>query len=274
EGTNIVEGQLDRSRSKVLIESGQLRGARNPNDPRLLRKQPGQCDLRRSYFPLFCEEADNIDQSLVRFAILRAEPWHAAAEVGAIELRVCVDLACQEAFAKRAKRDESNPEFFQCRHHRLFGLSPEKRVLALQRCDWLNCVRAADRLRARFGETEVLHLTFLNQVLDSARNILDRNVQVDPMLVEQIYGIDPQPLERPLCDLFDVLWPTIQRAPLASIIGVGLPSELRRDYDFPAKWSERFAYEFFVGERAVYLGGLEDRDPSLHGGVQHRSHPL
>jgi hypothetical protein len=111
----------------------------------------------------------------------------------------------------------------------------------------------------------VLHLAFLNQILDSARNILDRNVQVDSMLVKQIDGIDPQPLERPLCDLFDVLWPTIESAPLASIVGVGLPSELRRDYDFPAKRSERFAYQFFIDERAVYLGGIEERDASLHG---------
>jgi len=66
----------------------------------------------------------------------------------------------------------------------------------------------------------VLHLAFLNQILDSARNILDRNVQVDSMLVKQIDGIDPQPLERPLCDLFDVRWPTIESARLASIVGL------------------------------------------------------
>jgi len=33
-------------------------------------------------------------------------------------------------------------------------------------------MRAADRLRARFGQTKVLHLAFLNQIFDSARNIL------------------------------------------------------------------------------------------------------
>jgi hypothetical protein len=133
---------------------------------------------------------------------------------------------------------------------------------------------AADRLRARFGKTEVLHLTFLNQVLDGARNVFDRNIEVDSMLLKQVYGIDLQPLKRPFCHLFDVFWPTVERAPLASIAGVGFPSELRRDYDFPAKRGERFAYQFFVDERAVYLGGIEERDTSLDGGVQQRNHLL
>jgi hypothetical protein len=223
---------------------------------------------------LFCEGADNIYQSLVRFAILGAESRHAPAEVSGIELRVRVDRACQEALAKWAKRDESNPEFFQCRHHRLFGLSPEKRVLALQRCEGLNCVGAADRLRARFGKAEVLHLTFLNQIFDGARNVLDRHVEIDSMLVKQVYGIDLQSLKRPFCDVFDVFWPTIESAPLASIVGVDFPSELRRDCDFPAKRGERFAYQFFVEERAVYLGGIEERDTFLDGSVQQRNHLL
>jgi hypothetical protein len=107
----------------------------------------------------------------------------------------------------------------------------------------------ADRLRARFGKTEVLHLTLLNQILDSARNVLDWNVQVDSMWVKQVYGLDFQPPERRFCDLSDVLWPTIESAPFTSVVGVGFPSELRRDYDFPAKRGERFAYQFFVDER-------------------------
>src|SRR5207245_10740203 len=106
----IVDWQLARSRCKGLLQSGELRGAGNRNDPRLLRKQPGQCDLRRSYFLLLCERADHIDQSLVHFAILRAEPWRAVAEVGAVELRVGIDLARQEAFTQRAERHEADTQ--------------------------------------------------------------------------------------------------------------------------------------------------------------------
>jgi hypothetical protein len=49
----------------------------------------------------------------------------------------------------------------------------------------------------------------LNQILHSARNIFDRNIQVDPMLVEQIDGINPETLDRLFCNLLDVLGPAV-----------------------------------------------------------------
>ena len=54
-------------------------------------------------------------------------------------------------------------------------------------------------------ETKVLHLAFLNQILHSTRNIFDRNIQVYPMLIEEIDGIDLETLERLFCNLLDVL---------------------------------------------------------------------
>src|SRR5438876_10739474 len=90
---NIVWVEFSSRRSKILFKARQLRCARDRNDPRLLRKQPGECDLGRSYFPLRCERTHQINQSLVRFAILRAESRHAAAKVRAAELCVRVDLA-------------------------------------------------------------------------------------------------------------------------------------------------------------------------------------
>ena len=74
------------------------------------------------------------------------------------------------------------------------GLSPPQRVLALDCGDRLDRVCAADRLHSRFGEAEVLDLSFLDQLLDRSRHVLDRHVGVDAVLVEQIDGIDPEPL--------------------------------------------------------------------------------
>src|SRR5437773_11130917 len=206
---NIVWVEFNSRRSKILFKARQLRCARNRHDPRLLREQPGECDLGRRYSPLRCERTHQINQSLVRFAILGAETRHAAAKVGAVELRVRVDLACQEAFAQRAERNESNPKLLKGWHHCLFGLAPAQRVLALQLRDWLNCMSPANCLRARFRKTEVLHLAFLNQILHSARNIFDRNIQVDTMLIEEINGIDLETLERLFGNLLDVLRPAV-----------------------------------------------------------------
>src|SRR6266852_3508654 len=191
---NIIWVEFNSRRSKILFKARQLRCARYRNDPRLLRKEPGECDLGRSYFPLRCKRTHQINQSLVRFAILRAETRHAAAEIGAIELCVRVDLASQEAFAQRAERNEANSKLLQRGHHRLFRLAPEQRVLALKCSDGLNCMGPANRLYARFRKTEVLHLAFLNQILHSARNIFDRYIHVDPMLIEEINSIDLEAL--------------------------------------------------------------------------------
>src|SRR5438094_3105419 len=85
-GMNIVWVELNSRRSKILFKARQLRCARDRNNPRLLRKQPGECDLGGRYLPSRCERTHQINQGLVRFAILRAEPRHAAAKVGAVEL--------------------------------------------------------------------------------------------------------------------------------------------------------------------------------------------
>ena len=48
---------------------------------------------------------------------------------------------------------------------------------------------AADGLRAGLGQAEVLDLAFPDQVLHRARDVLDRHVRVDAVLVEQVDGV-------------------------------------------------------------------------------------
>ena len=43
----IVGRKLDRGRSDVLLDAAELGRTGDRDDPRLLRQQPGQCDLRR-----------------------------------------------------------------------------------------------------------------------------------------------------------------------------------------------------------------------------------
>jgi len=56
-------------------------------------------------------------------------------------------------------------------------------------------VRAADRLHARLGEAEVIDLPFANQVLHGSRDVFDRDLVVDAVLIEEIDSVDPQALE-------------------------------------------------------------------------------
>src|SRR5439155_24459758 len=105
------------------------------------------------------------------------------------------DLSGEEALPQWAEGDEPDSELLERREQFVFRPPPPQRVLALNRRDRLHRVCAADRLRSRFGEAEVLDLALLNQLLHRPRDVLDGHVRIDAVLVIQIDGIDLQPLE-------------------------------------------------------------------------------
>src|SRR5208337_1283413 len=159
----------------------QLRGARDRNNPRLLGQQPGERDLSRGRLLPFSYLAEKAHQGLIRLERLRREAGEGAAEVGAVEGRVFVDLPREEALAERAVRNEAYAEFLEGRYHLRFGASPPQRVFALESRDRLDRVCATDRLHACFGKAEVLDLTLLNQFLHRSRPVFDWHVGVDPV---------------------------------------------------------------------------------------------
>ena len=177
---------------------------------------------------------------------------------------VVVDRAGQEALAERAERHEADPELLERRQDRLLGLAPPQRVLALQRGDGLDGVGAADRLYAGLGEAEVADLALVDQVLDGAGDVLDRDVRVDAVLVEQVDRVGPQPLQRSLHASADRARGGCRARPVRRALQV--EPELRRDHDLVADRLERLADELLVGERAVDLGGVEERDAAVDGG--------
>src|SRR5208282_1862576 len=69
--------------------------------------------------------------------------------------------------------------------------------------------------------------------------------------------LDPEPLERSLDDLPDVRGLAVQAALLAA---VAIEAELGGDDHLPAERSQRLAHKFLVRERAIDLGGVEERD--------------
>ena len=95
------------------------------------------------------------------------------------------------------------------------------------------------------------------------------------MLIEQVDGLDLEPLERALDGLLDVLRPAVQaRRTGPRIAATEVEPELGGDHHLLAEGSEGFAHEFFVGERAVDLGGVEECDAAFHGGPEKSGHLL
>jgi hypothetical protein len=138
--------------------------------------------------------------------------------------------------------------------------------------DGLHRVRATNRLRARFGEAEVPHLPRGDQLLHRAGNVFNRDVGVDPVLVEQVDRLDAEATECSIRHLTDVLRPRVQ--PVPRTVGVDAEAELRRDHDLLTHRGERLADELLVGKRPVGLGGVEQGHAAFDGCANERDRPL
>ena len=96
--------------------------------------------------------------------------------------------------------------------------------------------------------------------LTVARDVLDGDVRVDAVLIEEIDPIGLEPLQRCVGDFPDVRRPAIEPRLLAAF---ELEPELRGDDHLIAERRQRFADEFFVGERPVGFGGVEEGDATV-----------
>jgi len=77
------------------------------------------------------------------------------------------------------------------------------------------------------------------------------HVRIDAMLIEQIDGVYPEPFQRALDGLFDVLRSAVQTDWMRIFLGVNLEPELGRDHHLVTHGSESLAHELFIHERTV-----------------------
>ena len=109
-----------------------------------------------------------------------------------------------------------------------------------------------------------LTLPCANQVLHRAGDVLDRHIGIDAVLIEEIDAIGPQPLQRCVRHVADVLGAAVEAGHARRSVDV--EAELRGDHHAVADRRECFADELLIGERAVHFGRIEERDPSVDGG--------
>jgi hypothetical protein len=187
----------------------QLGSSRDRCDPWALCQEPSKRDLRRGQTLLRCDRTEKVDQCLIGLQRLRPEARHDALEISLAEGRVLIDFAGEEPLAEWAERDKANAQFLERRQNLLFWLTPPQRVFALQGGDRLEGVSVADRGDARLRQAEVPHLSGPNELLHRARDVLDRHLGVDTVLVEQIDCFGAQALQCLVGDLPDALRPTV-----------------------------------------------------------------
>src|SRR5208282_4529527 len=242
--------------------------ARDWNDPWLLGEQPCERDLRRGRLLPLCDLAEQVHQRLVRLEGLRRKARQGAAEVRFVKRGVFVHLPRQETLAERAIGNEPDSEFLEGRQYFLFRTSRPQRVFALDCGDGLDGVSATNRLGSRFRKAEVLHLAFPNQLLYGSGHVFDGHFRVDTMLVEQIDGIDLEPLKRSLSDLFNTLRAAIRTNEAGTSVRLEFESELGGDHHFPVERRKSFAHEFFVREWTIDLSRIEECYAAFHGATE------
>ena len=115
---------------------------------------------------------------------------------------------------------------------------------------------ATNRLHAGFGQTEMLDFAFANQIADRAGDVFDRHVRIDAMLVEEVDAVGLEPRERGFSHLADVRGTAVEACLFAVL---EFEAELGRNRHLIAERAQRLADQFFVRERPVRFGRVEER---------------
>ena len=268
----IVGGELDGGGAEVFFVAVELGGAGDGDDPGFLGEKPGEGDLGGGGLEAGGDLGEEVDEGLVGFAVFFGESWGDVAEIGFVEGGVGVDGAGEEAFAEGAEGDEADAEFFEGGEDFVFGFAPPEGEFGLECGDGLDGEGAADGLGGGFGEAEVIDLALGDEVFDGARDVFDRDVRIDAMLVEEVDAVGAETLEGGVGDGLDVIGAGVETGRgfhgAAIELRGNVPAELGGDDDVVADVVEGFAEELFVGEWAVDFGGVEEGDAAVDGGVE------
>src|SRR5208282_540092 len=171
-----------------------LRRSWNRNDPRFLRKQPGQCDLCGTCVFSLGDPIQKINHRLVCRTSLLGESREYCSHVRAFKL--CRrNLARQETLSKRAPGNKTDSQLLADGKHFWFGVSRPYRILALDCGNRLDRVGAANGVCTRLRKAEVFDLPGLDQILDCAGDIFDGHIWIDAMLVKNIDDISLEAFE-------------------------------------------------------------------------------
>ena len=96
----------------------------------------------------------------------------------------------------------------------------------------------SDGFRASFRHTEIFYFSFLDQIFHSSSDIFDGHIQINTVLIEQIYNVYSELLKRSFGNLPDTFRPAVKiRA---------IKTELGSYNNFPMEWFQGFTNKFFV----------------------------
>ena len=122
-------------------------------------------------------------------------------------------LAGEEAAAERAVRDEADSQFPDGGDEFVLRVAAPQRILGLQGGDRVYGMRPADGRGRRLAQPEVTHLPLPHQLRHRADGLFNGDLWIDAVLVIEVDVINPQPSERAVAGLADVLRPAVDAPP-------------------------------------------------------------
>src|SRR3569832_388542 len=133
---------------------------------------------------------------------------------------------------------------------------------------------APDRFKSRLRKSEVSDFTFCDQILHRARDLFDRHVGIDAMLIKQIDVVSLEPLQRCVSDFLHVLRPAIDAELRSLSTGIEFKSELRGDHDFIAYGRKSFADKLFIRKWTIHFRRVEKCYAAVDRCTKQRDHLL
>jgi hypothetical protein len=134
------------------------------------------------------------------------------------------------------------------------GESPSKRILTLKRRDRLDRMSPTSVRSTNLRHTEVLDLTFMDEVSDCASHFVDRHIWVDAILIEQVDEVGVAPFEGGFSHGSDSLRLSVRPLRRYSVF----EAEPACDGHLVSNGSQRFANDFLVRKGSVSFRGIED----------------
>ena len=178
-------------------------------------------------------------------------------------------LARQQARGQREERQEAQAEVVAGRQHLAFHVALQQRIEVLGRDEAGLAGRApvgvGDLPAAVVGVAEVADLALGDQVVQRPQGLVYRGVGVRLMVLVEVDVVGVQAAQA----VFDRLQNPLARP--AALFGVlaDLHPEFGGQHDFMAALAQRLAEEFLRLRPAIDVGGVEQGDPGVEGGVHH-----
>ncbi len=166
------------------------------------------------------------------------------------------DGAGQHPPAQRRIGHEADPQLAADRQDVVLDEAAPQGIFGLQGGDGMHRVGPAEGVDAGLRQAEEAHLALLDQPFHGADGVLDRHRRIDPVLVVEIDGLDPEALQALLAGLHDVFGPAVD--PEAAI-GGALVAELGGDHRLAAiAIRQGPLQQLLIGAQAVHVGGVQE----------------